>query len=114
MVYSNSANYWQMTVAGQRQFNSPGRSGSVIPSQHLGKTAAIERAASPARRRRIQNKGRGLKSSGASEPPQPRVREAAKILQVRTNDSKAKQAAGEQLTYPLSRLRRYRDAISEQ
>jgi hypothetical protein len=78
--------------------------------------ASIERAASPARRRRIQNIGRGLKSSGASEPPQPRVRDATKILQGRTNDSKAEQAAGEQLTYPLHRnvLRRYRDAVSEQ
>ena len=47
---------------------------------------------------------------------QPPVCEAAKILQVRANDSKAKQAAGEQLTYPLCRnvLRRYREAISEQ
>jgi hypothetical protein len=47
---------------------------------------------------------------------QPPVCEAAKILQVRANDSKAKQAAGEQLTYPLCRnvLRCYREAISEQ
>jgi hypothetical protein len=33
---------------------------------------------------------------------QPPVCEAAKILQVRANDSKAKQAAGEQLTYLLA------------
>jgi hypothetical protein len=46
---------------------------------------------------------------------QPPVCEAAKILQVRANDSKAKQAAGEH-PLPLCRnvLRRYREAISEQ
>jgi hypothetical protein len=33
---------------------------------------------------------------------------AGKIPQARTNDSKAKQAAGEQLTYPLPQRRDFR------
>ena len=41
--------------------------------------------------------------------------DAGRIPQARTNDSKAKQAAGERLPYPVQRnvLRRHRGAISE-